>query len=78
MKSSVILPVVIFVLIIQSCGPAAEDREMMHQRAKSFQDSIANLIRTQLAEAEGPAAFQYSLDDGNAKKSNNPSAPSGN
>lgn len=38
-----------------SCGPAVEDRKMMHERAKVFQDSIANVIRTTMAEAEGPA-----------------------
>jgi hypothetical protein len=78
MKLSALLSVLFFTIIFQSCGPAAEDREMMHQRAKAFQDSIANLIRTQLAEAEGPAAMQYSLDDGNAKKTNTPPAHAGN
>jgi hypothetical protein len=39
-----------------SCGRAAEDRKMMHERAKIFQDSIANVIRASMAEAEGPAA----------------------
>ncbi len=53
-------------LAFYSCGPAAEDRNVMHQRAKLFQDSIANLIRAQLAEAEGPAALQYKLEDSKA------------
>lgn len=39
-----------------SCGRAAEDRKMMHERAKIFQDSIASVIRASMAEAEGPAA----------------------
>jgi hypothetical protein len=38
--------------LLQSCGPAAEDRELMHIKAKKFQDSIANLIRMQMAEAD--------------------------
>lgn len=38
-----------------SCGPAAEDRQAMHARAKVFQDSIANAIRASLNEAESPA-----------------------
>lgn len=38
-----------------SCGPAAEDRKAMHARAKVFQDSIANSIRSTIAEAEMPA-----------------------
>lgn len=40
-----------------SCGPAAEDRQAMHARAKVFQDSIANSIRATMAEAEGPSAL---------------------
>ena len=43
-----------FVLIFTSCGPAAEDRQAMHTRAKVFQDSIANMIRIAMAEAEAP------------------------
>jgi len=35
-----------------ACGPAAEDRQRMHERAKVFQDSIANFIRSQMNEAE--------------------------
>ena len=42
------------VLILNSCGPAAEDRQVMQARAKVFQDSIANMIRTSMAEAEAP------------------------
>jgi hypothetical protein len=41
-----------------SCGPAAEDRQRMHERAKVFQDSIANFIRQSMTEAEMPAAAQ--------------------
>ena len=40
--------------LIISCGPAAENREKMHIRAKVFQDSIANVIRQSMAEAEAP------------------------
>ena len=35
-----------------ACGPAAEDRQKMHNRAKEFQDSIANFIRQRMNEAE--------------------------
>ncbi len=41
-----------------SCGPAAEDRSMMMSRSKLVQDSIAAVIRMQMAEAEGPAPVQ--------------------
>jgi hypothetical protein len=37
-----------------SCGPAAEDRNQMHARAKVISDSMANLIRSAMAEAEMP------------------------
>jgi hypothetical protein len=50
--------IVFFSLLIISaltaCGPAAEDRQKMHERAKVFQDSIANFIRAAMAEAETP------------------------
>jgi len=42
----------VFVIIYSSCGPAAENRELMYARSKVFQDSIANIIRTQMNEAE--------------------------
>lgn len=42
----------VLVLIFFSCGPAAENRELMYARSKVFQDSIANVIRTQMNEAE--------------------------
>lgn len=40
--------------LLSACGPAAEDRKRMHERAKVFQDSIANFIRASMAEAEAP------------------------
>lgn len=42
-------------LITNACGPASEDREAMHHRAKVFQDSIANGLRSSMAEAAAPA-----------------------
>jgi hypothetical protein len=51
-----IAPSLLFVLLLlQSCGPASEDRNLMHYNAKRFQDSIANLIRMQMAEADPSA-----------------------
>lgn len=55
MNKNILLSCLALVLIMVSCGPAAEDRQIMHERAKIFQDSIANVIRTTIAEAEGPA-----------------------
>lgn len=42
-------------IFLVSCGPAAEDRQMMHSRAKVFQDSIANMIRVSMEEAAAPS-----------------------
>lgn len=42
-----------FILILTSCGPAAESRESMLKRSKEVQDSIANSIKTAIAEVEG-------------------------
>jgi hypothetical protein len=41
-------------LLFASCGPAAENREMMHSRAKTIADSMANIIHTAMQEAESP------------------------
>ena len=54
MKKTILSIAFIFSLIITACGPAAENRQMMHERAKVFQDSIANVIRMAMAEAEAP------------------------
>jgi len=56
MRSIKVFPFFVLTLITAwSCGPAAEDRKKMHERAKVFQDSIATFIRTTMAEAENPA-----------------------
>lgn len=57
----------VFVVTLWSCGPAAEDRKKMHERASVFQDSIANVIRTTIAEAEGPAPVAAPVIDTTGK-----------
>jgi hypothetical protein len=54
MKKFFVLSFLSFFILATSCGPAAEDRQKMHERAKVFQDSIANFIRVSMAEAETP------------------------
>jgi hypothetical protein len=54
MKTTILLPAALLAVLFFSCGPAAEDREKMHKRAKEFQDSIANTIRQSMLEAESP------------------------
>ncbi len=49
---------ILFVLVMSACGPAAEDRDQMHARAKIFQDSIARAIRTSMDEAAAPGPNQ--------------------
>ena len=53
MKKFILPSVFVFALIITSCGPAAENRELMMSRSKVFQDSIANSIRASMDEAAG-------------------------
>ena len=77
MKNLFLICVLASLSLLQSCGPAAEDRNYMHQRAKVFQDSIANAIRVQMAEAEGPSLSGPLVTDTNAKKTNTPPAPAG-
>ena len=50
--TSVTVSLSILILALQGCGPAAEDRNVMHANAKRFQDSLANVIRMQMAEAD--------------------------
>lgn len=45
--------------LLQSCGPAAEDREMMYARARVFQDSIANVIRTSMNQTYELTKWPY-------------------
>ena len=54
MKKNSALAGILFVTLLYACGPAAEDREKMHARAKVFQDSIAASIQAQMNEAEMP------------------------
>ena len=46
------------VFVFSFCGPPTENREVMHSRAKTIADSMANLIRTALDEAKMPVATQ--------------------
>lgn len=61
--------------MVSSRGPAAENREQMHYRAKIFQDSIATIIRAQLSEAETPGPVQPVVIDTSAKKPVSAPAP---
>lgn len=54
MKKLLLLPAIAFAVLFASCGPAAEKKDEMLARAKVFQDSLANMIKTQMAEAEAP------------------------
>ena len=62
-------------LAIGSCGPAAENREAMHIRAKSFQDSIAFIIKSSMAEAAAPGPGQPAPAVDTSKKVKANSAP---
>ena len=68
------------VFLSVSCGPAAEDRDMMKSRSKIIADSMANLIKTAMQEAESPPNVVIVRPDSNAAKTNtaapaNPNAP---
>lgn len=55
MKNLIFLCSILIVLFLSSCGKAAEDREAMYARAKVFQDSIANVLKTSMDAAAAPA-----------------------
>lgn len=60
MSKSIVLSLCLLafgILAFFSCGPAAEDRSVMLSRAKQVQDSIAYVIRSQMAEAESPGTL---------------------
>jgi len=50
-KITIFFTGILSAFLISSCGPAAEDREAMYARAKVFQDSIANIIKTSMDDA---------------------------
>lgn len=55
MKKYFLFFALVSVIILGACkGKAAEDRAQMHARAKVIADSMANLIRSAMAEAEMP------------------------
>lgn len=54
MKNYLFLFACVFTIALVSCGPAAEDRQEMHRRAKIFQDSIAQFIHQSMEEAAAP------------------------
>jgi hypothetical protein len=56
MKNLILLSALTTILVLSSCGKAGEDRDAMYARAKVFQDSIANVIKLSMQEAEAPAA----------------------
>lgn len=54
MKNYLFLSAFVLMIALVSCGPAAEDRQDMHRRAKIFQDSIAQFIHQSMDEAAAP------------------------
>ena len=75
MKKLLILPFLSLMVAFSACGPAAEERDDMLARSKVFQDSIANMIKAQMAEAEGPAVQQMVVPASPATAAATPSAP---
>jgi hypothetical protein len=63
MRNKNILLIAFFlVLTLASCGPAAENRDAMVRNSQRVADSIANLIRTSLQEAEMPPMNVIKVD----------------
>ncbi len=53
MKKLILFFSLIVIVSFSACGPAAESRDSMMTRSKQVQDSIANSIKTAIAEVEG-------------------------
>lgn len=47
-KTSIILFALVTIISFYKCGPAAEDRNKMHENAKRVSDSIAAIIDSAL------------------------------
>ena len=78
MKILLLLPCLAIVLFSTSCGPAAENRDVMHSRAKTISDSMANLIKVAMQEAEMPPMNVIKIDTAAARANaaaNNTVAP---
>ena len=58
------------VLVLSSCGPAAEDRATMMGNAKRISDSVANLIQTAMKEAEMQQQVNFMKIDTAAARTN--------
>lgn len=50
MKNIILVISTLFVVAFVACGPAAENKDTMHKRAKEVQDSIANSIKSAIEE----------------------------
>ena len=51
-KNYLILSVIFLMVLFIKCKPAAEDRDKMHQNAKSLSDSIARVIDAAMEEVK--------------------------
>lgn len=74
-KVSILFSFSSLILFAFSCGPAAEDRQNMHARAKVVADSIANMIKTKMAEAEAVSQSAPASTIAPADSSKNPVTP---
>jgi hypothetical protein len=54
MRKKALFMISLTIAVMYSCGPAAENRSEMHRRAQTISDSMANLIKVALQEAEMP------------------------
>jgi hypothetical protein len=62
MKKIILLFTFGLLLILVSCGKAAESKDTMHSRAKEVQDSIANSIKSAIAEVETLTGVSAAVD----------------
>ncbi|MCE3229734.1 MAG: hypothetical protein K0S32_4285 [Bacteroidetes bacterium] len=63
MKKQIVFFGLGLVMFASSCGPAAENRDAMHNRAKVIADSIANVIKTSMDEAAKPGPYRPPVAD---------------
>lgn len=62
MKKGILLFSIGSLLLLFSCGKAAESKDTMHARAKEVQDSIANSIKSAIAEVENLTGVNTVVD----------------
>ena len=68
MKKNILFLSLCILFVLNACGPAAENRDVMKARSKVFQDSIAFIIKSSMDEAAAPGPNQVAMPADTSRK----------